>query len=44
MEAATQTEVRTGTLITEEILDGKIFSGGWRQTSERTDAVTRSHS
>ena len=37
MEVATQTEVRTGTLITEEILDGKIFSGGWRQTSERLE-------
>ena len=33
MEVATQTGGRTGTLITEEVLDGKIFSGGWQQTS-----------
>ena len=37
MELATQTEVRTGSLITEEALDGKIFSDGWRQTSERLE-------
>src|SRR4029450_2272231 len=37
MEVATQTGGRTGTLITEEVLDGKIFSGGWQQTSERLE-------
>jgi hypothetical protein len=37
MEVATQTEVRTGTLITDEVLDGKIYSGGWQQTSDRLD-------
>ena len=37
MEVATQSRPRTGTLITEDILDGKIFSGGWRQTSERLE-------
>lgn len=37
MEVATQTGGRTGTLITEEVLDGKIFSGGWQQTSERVE-------
>ncbi|HEY1237411.1 MAG TPA: benzaldehyde dehydrogenase [Solirubrobacterales bacterium] len=37
MEVATQTEVRTGTLITDEILDGKIYSEGWQQTSERLE-------
>ena len=37
MELATQTEVRTGSLITEDALDGKIFSDGWHQTSERLE-------
>jgi benzaldehyde dehydrogenase (NAD) len=37
MEVATQTEVPTGTLITPEVLDGNIFSGGWRQTGERLE-------
>src|SRR4051794_4986380 len=37
MEGATQSGARTGTLITEEVLDGKIFSGGWRETGDRLD-------
>ena len=37
MEVATQSGARTGTLITEEVLDGKIFSGGWRETGDRLD-------
>src|SRR5215211_3288867 len=37
MEVATQSGARTGTLITEEVLDGKIFSGGWRETGDRRD-------
>jgi benzaldehyde dehydrogenase (NAD) len=37
MEVATQTGARTGTLITGEVLDGKIYSGGWRQTGERLE-------
>src|SRR3954454_20701364 len=37
MEVATQSGARTGTLITDEVLDGKIYSGGWRQTGERLE-------
>ena len=37
MEVATQSGPRTGDLITEDVLDGKIFSGGWRETSERLE-------
>jgi benzaldehyde dehydrogenase (NAD) len=37
MEVATQTEVPAGTLITEETLDGRIYSGGWQGTSERLE-------
>src|SRR5215203_1672441 len=37
MEVATQTEVPAGTLISEETLDGRIYSGGWRETSERLE-------
>ncbi|MGA9635521.1 MAG: hypothetical protein WBQ41_09845, partial [Solirubrobacterales bacterium] len=37
MEIATQAGPRTGNLITEDVLDGKIFSGGWRETSERLE-------
>lgn len=37
MEAATQTGARTGALITDEVLDGRIFSGGWQRTSERLE-------
>ncbi len=37
MEVATQTEVPMGPLMTAEVLDGNIFSGGWRQTGERLE-------
>src|SRR5215208_4336827 len=37
MEVATQTTVPAGTLITEETLDGRIYSGGWQGTSERLE-------
>src|SRR4051812_32578461 len=37
MEVATQTGAGTGSLITDEVLDGKIYSGGWQQTSERLE-------
>ena len=37
MEVATQSGARTGSLISEEVLDGKIYSGGWQQTSERLE-------
>jgi benzaldehyde dehydrogenase (NAD) len=35
MEVATQAETLTGTLITEEVLNGKIYSGGWKSVSGR---------
>jgi benzaldehyde dehydrogenase (NAD) len=37
MEAATEIERLTGTLIGEEHLDGRVYSGGWKQVSDRLE-------